>query len=66
MATYAEPIRGYEAVLSDSGNISYENVTMREDDALNRPVCAWARRNRERFPIDSRPIKRVAAEAAPC
>jgi len=46
--------------------ISYENVTMREDDALNRPACAWARRNRERFPIDSRPIKRVAAEAAPC
>lgn len=28
MATYAEPIRGYEAVLSDSGNISYENVTV--------------------------------------
>jgi len=28
MATYAEPIRGYEAVLSDSGNISYENVAV--------------------------------------
>ena len=28
MATYAEPIRGYEAVLSDNGNISYENVTV--------------------------------------
>lgn len=28
MATYAEPIRGYEAVLSDSGEISYENVTV--------------------------------------
>ncbi len=46
--------------------IAYENVTMREDDALNRPACAWARRNRERFPIDPRPIKRVASEAAPC
>jgi hypothetical protein len=28
MATYAEPIRSYEAVLSDSGNISYEDVTV--------------------------------------
>ena len=28
MATYAEPIRGYDAVLSYSGNISYENVTV--------------------------------------
>jgi len=46
--------------------ITYENVTMREDDALNRPACSWARRNRERFPIDTRPIKRVAAQAAPC
>jgi hypothetical protein len=46
--------------------ISFQNVTMREDDALNQPACAWARRNRERFPVDSRPIKRQAAEAAPC
>jgi hypothetical protein len=28
MATYAEPIRSYEAVLSDGGTISYENVTV--------------------------------------
>jgi hypothetical protein len=46
--------------------ISFENVTMREDDALNRPACAWARRNRERFPVDRRPIKRASAEAVPC
>lgn len=46
--------------------ISFENVTMREDDALNRPACAWARRHRELFPTDRRPIKRAAAEAAPC
>jgi hypothetical protein len=38
--------------------ISYQNVTMREDDALNPPACAWARRNRDRFPVDTRPIKR--------
>ena len=28
MATYAEPVRSYEAVLSDQGNISYESVTL--------------------------------------
>ena len=28
MATYAEPVRSYEAVLSDQGNISYESVTI--------------------------------------
>ena len=28
MATYSEPVRSYEAVLSDQGNISYENVTV--------------------------------------
>ena len=28
MATYSEPVRSYEAILSDQGNISYENVTV--------------------------------------
>lgn len=28
MATYAEPVRSYEAILSDQGNLSYENVTI--------------------------------------
>lgn len=46
--------------------IAYENVTMREDKAMNIPACAWARRNRERFPVDRRPIKRQPAETAPC
>ena len=46
--------------------ISFENVTMREDDALNRVACGWARRNRDRFPIDRRPLKRVALGASPC
>jgi hypothetical protein len=46
--------------------ITFENVTMGEDNALNVPACAWARRNRERFPVDSRPIKRARAESATC
>jgi len=39
-------------------------VTMREDDALNAPACAWARRSLDRFPIDSRPLKRLAIDFA--
>jgi hypothetical protein len=31
---------------------------VREDDALNPVACAWARRNMERFPLNSQPIKR--------
>lgn len=46
--------------------ITYQNVTMDENKALNHPACAWARRNRERFPLDLRAIKRVPAEAARC
>lgn len=38
--------------------ITYNKVTMREDDALNLEACAWARRNRHRFPLDTRPLKR--------
>ena len=38
--------------------ITYNKVTMREDDALNRQACAWARRNQEKFPVDTRPLKR--------
>lgn len=38
--------------------ISYNKVTMREDDALNKDACAWARRNQRLFPIDPRPLKR--------
>jgi hypothetical protein len=46
--------------------ITWDNVTMREEDALNRLACAWARRNRERFPVDRRPLKRVELESVPC
>jgi len=40
--------------------ISYNKVTMREDDALNREACGWARHNQHRFPVDTRPLKRRA------
>ncbi len=40
--------------------ITWRKVTMREDDALNRDACAWARDNRARFPVDQRPLKRRA------
>jgi hypothetical protein len=38
--------------------ITYNKVTMREDDALNREACVWARRHQDRFPLDRRPLKR--------
>jgi hypothetical protein len=38
--------------------ITWNRVTMREDDALDRDACAWARRNRQRFPVDRRSLKR--------
>ena len=38
--------------------ITYRNVTMREDDALNKPACSWARQHQHLFPIDRRPLKR--------
>jgi len=37
--------------------ITYQKVTMREDDALNPAACAWAREHQSRFPVDSRPLK---------
>jgi hypothetical protein len=43
--------------------ITYQSVTMREDDAFDWDACAWARRNRERLPVDTRPIKRQATSA---
>lgn len=44
--------------------ITYQKVTMREDDALNKAACAWARRNQHRFPVDSRPLKRRSCDVA--
>ena len=40
--------------------ITYTKVTMREDDALNKEACAWARQHLHRFPVDRRPLKRRA------
>ncbi|MFY9556916.1 MAG: hypothetical protein WAV20_17220 [Blastocatellia bacterium] len=42
--------------------ITYNKVTMREDDALNGEACVWARANQHKFPIDRRPLKRRALE----
>jgi hypothetical protein len=38
--------------------ITWNKVTMREDDALNREACQWARHNLSRLPVDRRPLKR--------
>lgn len=38
--------------------ITYNKVTMREDDALNKEACSWSRHNMDRFPVDRRPLKR--------
>ena len=38
--------------------VTYAKVTMREDDALNKDACAWARSHLARFPVDRRPLKR--------
>ena len=38
--------------------ITWNKVTMREDDALNREACQWARNHASRFPVDRRPLKR--------
>ncbi len=38
--------------------ITYTKVTMREDDALNKEACAWARHHQDQFPVDKRPLKR--------
>jgi hypothetical protein len=38
--------------------VTWNKVTMREDDALNHAACQWARQHPDRFPIDRRPLKR--------
>ncbi len=38
--------------------ITYHRVVMREDDALNHEACAWARQHQERFPLETRPLRR--------
>lgn len=36
--------------------VTYQKVTMKENDALNHAACVWARAHQERFPVDSRPL----------
>ena len=38
--------------------VTWNKVTMREDDALNQAACEWARHHQDRFPVDRRPLKR--------
>jgi hypothetical protein len=42
--------------------ITFNKVTMLENDALNKPACAWARANQDRFPLDNRPLRRTQFE----
>jgi hypothetical protein len=35
--------------------ITWQRFTPREDDALNKPACSWARQHQDRLPIDPRP-----------
>jgi hypothetical protein len=46
--------------------VTWNKATMREDDALNRAACQWARRHQDLFPVDRRPLKRrpLALEVA--
>jgi hypothetical protein len=45
--------------------ITYRRYTPREDDALNRQACAWARANQARFPLDDRPLVRRIPSPSP-
>ncbi len=38
--------------------LTYHKYNPRENDSLNKPACAWARANQDRFPTDRRPLKR--------
>jgi hypothetical protein len=38
--------------------VSWKKLNMREDDALNPAACAWARQNKSRLPIETRPLRR--------
>lgn len=39
--------------------VSWNNITIREDDALNHAACRWARAHPDRYPVDTRPLKRM-------
>jgi hypothetical protein len=45
--------------------ITWQKVTMREDDALNPGACGWAREHRAGLPVDRRPLKWRQPAVAP-
>jgi len=47
--------------------VTWTKVNAREDDALARDVCPWARSNPDAYPVDRRPLFRapLAIEAVP-
>jgi hypothetical protein len=47
------------------GLITYQSVTMNENDALNSAACAWARRHVHELPIDPRPLRWRRANGEP-
>lgn len=38
--------------------LTWQKATIREDDALNHEACAWGRRNRNLWPVETRPLRR--------
>jgi hypothetical protein len=44
--------------------VTFFKVTPREDDALNKSACAWARANKRLFPVDRTPLRRPVRLAA--
>lgn len=38
--------------------LSFQKLTPREDDALNKEACRWSRSHQHLFPTDRRPLKR--------
>jgi len=44
--------------------ITWRMATVREDDALNREACQWARQHPDAYPVDTRPLRAVAKRPA--
>ncbi|MDH5541236.1 MAG: hypothetical protein OEY03_17695 [Rhizobacter sp.] len=42
--------------------LTFQKLTPREDDALNRDACAWARRHMNLFPLSTAPLRRRTAD----
>ena len=47
-----------ELLLQAYDMLTFNKLTPREDDALNRDACAWARAHMDLFPLTSRPLRR--------